>query len=369
MTRMNAPWAALAASGLRGCLGLVVVGALGLTACRAPLPAVSGAHMTGAQAECPDRLRDQLRLTASALPLALPPIMAAESGSARPQELLVRRVLLAASPAGAVQGARITASTLTVSVVGGTFGGWISEAGTGSERPDPLSPLPRELSRTRALEVIPGQLRIAPFFTATKPGAQTLALDVSVVPGGMARSMTVASLSPLWTAGGQAVAPGEAAVTLNTAPHLSIYSAVEAQVQLDVEGLERSDSRQGSPVSPWACSYETRFTLVDHTAVLPPLWTLQVAAAGKPLRALALSGPATGPFRALFTDPTAAQSLATWLRATSAHNAGGYQLGLFDSEDRSPGTTIPSDRNIGRTFQAATGDELALLKVWRLGED
>jgi hypothetical protein len=178
----------------------------------------------------------------------------------------------------------------------------------------------------------------------------------------------VTSLAPLWTAGGQPVAPRDAAVSLATGQHLTVFSAVEAQVQLDVDGRGRSDSSQGSPLA-WRCSYETRFTLLDHAAVLPPLWTLQLAAPGRPARWLALLAPATGPFRAIFADPAAAQSFATWLRATSATRAGDYQLGLFEAGDRPEESTIPADLDIARTFRTATGAELGMLAVRRLGED
>jgi len=339
-------------------------GSLGvLAACRAPLPAAL--RQEGTPTECPARLRDQLRLSASALPLSLPEGMAVEPGSGRPEELLARRLLIASSPAGAAAGIPIAASTLTITVVGGTFGGSVSTS-TGSPDGPGAARLaaPRELSTNRALEIIPGQLRIAPFFTSPRLGAQTLALDVTVVPGGIPRPKAITSLSRLWTPSGQPVAPADAGVTVTTGQHLTIFSAVEAQVQLDVDGVDRSDPRL-----PWRCSYEAHFTLLDHAAVLPSLWTLQLFAPGRPPRALALLTPATGPFRAIFSDAAAAQAFATWLRATSATRAGGYQLGLFEAGEGTQESPIPDDRDIAHTFRTATSEELGMLAVRRLGED
>lgn len=363
MTRINTPSGALAGGSLVWVLLLAFLLALlgVLTACRAPPPPAGAA--TGTPAECPQRLRGQIRLTASAIPLSLPQVLATESGSARPQELVARRLLLAASPAAASAGAKISASTLAISVVGGTFGGSVSAASPGEDH-TAVSPLPRELDRSRALEVIPGQLRIEPFFSSPHLKAQTLALDVTVVPGGTARSRPLTAVSPLWNALGEPVAPADTSLTVTTAAHLTTYSAVEAQVQLDVEGFDRRDSRY----VPWQCSYEAHFTLVDH-AVLPPLWTLQLALRGKPVRWLALLAPATGPFRAVFSDPAVAQSFASWLRATSATQAGGYQLGVFEADDRPEPSVLPADRDIARTFRPATSAELGMLTVRRLGED
>lgn len=328
-----------------------------LPGCRAPAPM---AAIEETPAECPESLRGQLRVSASALPISLPEELSVEPGSARPQELLARRLLLAASPAGTAAGTSITGSMLTITVVGGTFGGWISAPGGPDHKGAARLAMPRELFHNRALEVIPGQLRITPFFASTRMGAQTLALDVTVVPGGVPRSRAITSLSPLWTAAGQPVAPADIAVTVTTGQHLTIFSAVEAQVQLVVEGLSRSDS----PRPAWRCSYLSRFTLLDHASVLPSLWTLQLS--GNPL---ALSAPATGPFRAVFSDPAAAQSFATWLRATGATGAGGYQLGLFEAGDQPEDSTIPADSGLAHTFRSATSNELRMLTVRRLGEE
>jgi hypothetical protein len=169
--------------------------------------------------------------------------------------------------------------------------------------------------------------------------AQTLALDVTLVPGGVPAERSVASIPALWTAAGAPLPPGALQVAVSSQERLTVFSAVEGRVQLDVGGADR-----GEPRDMWQCTYEARVTLLDHNAVLPALWDLQVAAHdGRPERWLALFTPATGPFRALFPDPEAAQAFAAWLRATAMPQAGRYQLGLFEADRGTDDSTIPPD--------------------------
>jgi len=340
----------------------------GLAACRAPLPAAAHADQ-GTPAECPARLRGQLRISASAAPLALPGERAMPAADAGPQELLGRRLLLAAAPLGTAAGTRVLSSTLTVAVVGGMFGGPASPAepagaaAAADGAPAARLPSPREVAPGRALEIEPGALRIAPFFASSRLRPQSLTLDVTVVPGGMPGNRMIASLPPLWTSAAQPVEPADAAPTVRAEQHLTVFSAVEARLELDVDGTGGSDAP-----GVWRCTYETRFTLLDHPSVLPPLWDLQLSAPG-PARWLALFDTSVGPFRAIFSDPAAAQAFAAWLQATSASRAGRYQLGFFEADPDQLASMLPTDREIGSTFKAATADELRHLTVRRLGED
>jgi hypothetical protein len=346
---------------IAGCLTLVA-------GCQAPVPAIAAADPM-ARAECPARLRNQVRIWASVSPLSLPD-RTAPHDSHRPEELLARRLLIAASPAHGVEGSRVLASTLTITVVGGSFGGSAGTAEDGSAKQRDVRTATRpallqEVARDRALEVIPGQLRVAPFLFPARLRAQTLALDVTVLPGGIARSKRIAALAPLWTPDRQPVAPDALEISVAAEQHLTVYSEVEAHISLDVDGIDGGTSRD-----IWRCTYENRFTLVDHDAVLPALWDLRLGASdGKPPRSLALFEPSVGPLRAIFSDPAAAQAFVTWLRATGATRAGRYQLGLFEADRSTDGTTIPQDRDIARTFRAASVEELKLLAVRRLGED
>jgi hypothetical protein len=343
-------------------LGAFVTFDLGLLAgCQTPLPAGVAATQ-GAPAECPARLRDGMHLSVSAAPLSLPDGMAVQPG-----ELLARRLLIAASPTSEAAGTRVAGSTLTITVVGGTFGGSASTADgkllpTRTDHPVAVrSPALRAVALDRALEVIPGQLRIEPFFLSAPVRAQTFALDVTLVPGGMPAARTVASIPTLWSSAGAPLPPGAVQIAVTSEDRLTVFSVVEGQVQLNMSGVDRGGT--------WRCSYQTRVTLLDHDAVLPALWDLEVAAhEGQPARWLGLLAPSTGPFRAIFSDPGAARAFATWLRATSATHTGPYQLGLFEADGGTDESTVPADRDIARTFRPASSEELKGLAVRRLVE-
>jgi hypothetical protein len=169
-----------------------------LTACKAPLPTgVAATQFT--PAACPGRLQGQVRIAVSAVPGLLPAGIA-------PGELLARRVLIAASPAAGAEGARVVGSTLTITVVGGTFGGSVSTVDRrvlpgGTDEPG--AALPRVAAPDRAFEVIPGQLRVEPFYASSRLRAQTLTVDVILVPGGIPVTRMVASIPALWTTAGE----------------------------------------------------------------------------------------------------------------------------------------------------------------------
>jgi hypothetical protein len=147
--------------------------------------------------------------------------------------------------------------------------------------------------------------------------------------------------------------------------HLTTFDIVEADAILDVEGTDSASSR-----GTWKCSYETRFTLVDHESVLPELWDLHIASRdGKPKRWLAFFNPSVGPFRAIFTNAQTARAFSSWLRLTGATRAGRYQLGLFEADNGRSASTIPADRDIASTFRPASAEDVQNFTVGRLGEN
>jgi hypothetical protein len=295
-------------------------------------------------------LRELMRVSASATAISLPDRLSVQSEASRPEELVARRLLISASPGHGAAGVSVLGSTLTTVVVGGTFGGSATVA---------------DVARDRALEIIPGRLRIEPFLESSRLHAQTVGLDVIVVPGGVPADKMTVSLSPLWTPERHPVPPDALQVIVSAGRHLTVFDVVEAHVSLDLVGTGPGRSR-----SIWKCTYETGFTLVDHESVLPALWDLRVASRdGKPKRWLALFEPAAGPFRAVFADPAAAQAFATWLRETGATRAGRYQLGLFEADASGSHFTLPADRNIASTFQPASAHELQALTDARLGDN
>jgi hypothetical protein len=308
----------------------------------------------GTPADCPDELRERLHVAASATSIALPARLSSQLRTSRPEELLARRVLISAAPARGTAETTISWSALTITIVGGTFAG---SAGTAANA--------WEIMRNRAVGVIPGRVRVEPFLGSSKLHAETIALDVTLVPGGVPADKVTVSLPPLWTPDRHPVPPATLEMAVSAERHLTVFDVVEAHVSLEVDGTGPAGHR-----GMWRCSYETSFTLVDHDSVLPALWDLHVASRdGKPMRWLALFEPSVGPFRAIFTEAQAAQAFASWLRATGATRAGRYQLGLFEADEGRSQSTIPADHDIASKFRTASADDVRNLSVGRLGEN
>lgn len=337
---------------------LVAIGAVAvavLFGCSDSPPMLGGAARA-TLADCPDELRERVRVAASAMAISLSDGLSPQLGTTQPGELVARRLLISASLTGEAAAVRVRGSTLTVTTVGGTFAGPASVV----MRSNPL-----EVVRDRALEVIPGRVRVEPFLSSSKLHPETIVLDVALIPGGVPADKMTVSLAPLWTPERHPVPPDSLQITIAAERHLTVFDVVEAHVSLEVDGTVPARSRD-----TWACSYETNLTLVDHDSVLPGLWDLHtVPRVGRPKRWLALFTPAVGPFRVILTDAQAAQAFATWLRTTGATHAGGYQLGLFERDTGMSQSTIPADRDIARTFQPVSADEAQMLVVGRIGEN
>lgn len=330
-----------------------------LAGCQSPAPA----DLTPTPPECPSSLHDQVHLSASASAIALPAGLSLPPGSDQTQDRVARRLLIAASPAHSAVGRAVTGSTLSVTIFGGTFAG-TARTVHGPDTPaphPPETPAVREAAPGRALEVIPGRLRVTPFLPSTRLQAQTLDIDVTLLPGGVPVHTFITSPPSLWTPDHEPVAPSVLQMTVGTEQHLSVLKGVEAVVQLELQG--------GRSRSAWRCTYETHLTLLDPEAVRPTLWNLQLASPGQRPRWLALFEPSTGPFRAVFADAAQAQAFLTWLHATAATHAGRYQLGLFEADREATDYVIPADRDIARTFKAASDTELQRLVLRRLGEN
>ena len=329
-----------------------------LTGCQLP-PGTPAPGSRAAAAECPQALRAEVHVAASATAISL-----AHGNSAPPAAQVARRLMISTSTARAPGGLTVLESELSVSLVGGTFAGSASAAVAGFPTGDGRSSL-REVSHDRALELIPGRLRVEPFLAPGKLRSQTLALDVTLLPGGSPASKLTVGLPPLWTPERRPLPPQALQITLDTQRLMTVYDVVEARIALEVAGTGPKDARD-----VWRCSYASRVTLLDHQSVLPALWDLHLPSReGRPERWLALFAPTVGPFRALFTDSAAVQAFATWLRATGATHVGRYQLGLFEADPGSDESTIPADRDIARTFAAASAEELRMLDIEHLGED
>jgi hypothetical protein len=295
-----------------------------------------------------------VRVTASSVPRAIPAELVVNDDSTR--SVLARTVLLSVFPNGAATGARLFASKLTLTTVGGTFKGWAAI------RNDVA---PAKVGLGRAIDVIPGRLRIAPFLSGPALQPQTVSLDVVIVPGAAPIDDLTVSANALWGEDRRPLPSASLKVSLSPLRHFTAYDMVEAKVAL---AFVASYSRR--PHDRWECTVETAVTLVDRDAATPALWDLRKSEQiGRSQLWLALFNPATGPLRAIFASPADANSFAMWLQQTHATRAGEYQLGMFrPGYSREPQHTRPADNSLIDTFRPVSPEDLDALMVGRLGE-
>jgi hypothetical protein len=297
---------------------------------------------------CPAELQGQVKVFASGTPRTIPPDLAVDTGLTN--GVVGRRLLVSVSPNGAARGVRILSSALTATTFGGTFEGWAA-----IERND----------TGRALDVSPGQLRVAPFLSGSTLQPQTISLDLLVVPGAAPIDEMAISALQLWSEDRRPISAEALQIAVTQLRHFSIYDAVEATIKLE---FVASGSRSAS--DRWKCSVENHITLVDRAAVTPPLWDLRKTAdRGRSEFWLALFDPRTGPFRAIFTSPADATGFARWLRQTHSTRVGPYQLGMFRPEYSDDARRmVPVDHSVIDSFQPASSADLNDLVIGRLGE-
>jgi hypothetical protein len=317
---------------------------------------------------CPAELQGQVVVSAAAVPRSIPPELATDEGFVKTYGVVGRRIMISVAPMDAARGMRILSSTLAVTTLGGTFEGWAAlsdEVGSWDATRGARAP-----SRTRranpaerrAIDVIPGRLRIAPFLSAPTLQAQTVMLDVLVTPGGVPVDELVVDESPLWTPDRRPIPPDALLVTLTPARHFTVFDVVDGKITLEFLATSSRSAHER-----WRCSFDTSVTLVEPDAERPPLWDLRTPVrGGKKKSWLALYDPKIGPIRAIFTSPATANGFASWLRQTSALRAGQFQLGVLQpADDRSP---APLEHSTADGFRPASVDELSALSVGRLGE-
>lgn len=321
---------------------------LALTACHGG----GVAHDAGGaitEVDCPASIVDHVRLSGSAVPLSIPAALVANDRSTDHPSEVARRLTLAVAPQGEARGLIVFASTLSLTTAGGTLEGWAH--------------LGERFASSNALDIIPGRLRIEPFLRASRLEPQTMVVDVLVVPGAAPIDELAIKPSALWDREMHAVQPHGVQIELTPVRHFNVFDEVSGNLtlQLTAARAPRADQR-------WTCSFEDRFELVDHEAVLPDLWGLRVTGQrGAEDQWLALADSASGPFRGIFTDAQTAHSFASWLQATRTPEVAGYEVGLFQLKPDE--NTPPAARRIPITpFHALTAEELESLEVKRLGE-
>jgi hypothetical protein len=314
----------------------------------------SGCQSTAVEAvspECPAALQDVAKVSAAAVPVQIPEALRVNAGSVARYGIVGRRITVSVAPAAAAHLIRIGSSTLSLTTLGGTLAGWAVSTPAG-----------------RAIDIIPGRLRVHPYLSSSRLRPQTSTLDVLVIPGGVPIDEMTVTIPALWGSDRTPLAPEALRVTLAAVRHLTVFDAVDANITLEVT-LARGPHEWST------CSTSSHFELVDHDSELPALWDLHTPLQpGHPRSWLALYSAATGPLRAIFTSPAAAHAFAEWVMETGATRAGPYGLGLLQPDEPGrPGEprarlSLPAARPIADAYRPLAGESPGALQVGRLGE-
>src|SRR5690348_14882311 len=131
-------------------LGVVTGFAAALTA-----PGCQTTTVPIASPECPADLQGTTTLSAAAVPVRIPQALQAAPGSVASFGMVGRRITVSVAPAAAARPVRVGSSTLTLATLGGTLAGWAVSRPAG-----------------RAIEIIPGRLRVHPYLSSGALRAQ-----------------------------------------------------------------------------------------------------------------------------------------------------------------------------------------------------
>lgn len=313
--------------------------------------------------DCPSPLENQVRLSADVRPLQAPP--AVGSYSVPTVGGMGRTLLIGLDPAGLDRRDRIVWSSVSIASLGGTFANWsrvatdhtVIEPGAQDSKADGT----KEVVTVRGAA---GGIRITRVARGETDLAGTHAIDLVVMPGGVVIDDTVLGDMRLWESGGAPLSPAAAQLELSTVRHPPGLDIVQATLQLDFI------VRVGASGEEWACSAETRVTLVDQDAVRQSFWDLGLAAKNAVRgERLALFNEKVGAIRMTFDSPGAAHSFANWLQVTQASEVGGYAIGVFMPKDMRPSRPYgPVDAEAMQTYRPLASKELASIKVGPVGE-
>jgi hypothetical protein len=327
---------------------LVMMAVLGLASCES-VDKRSDDAAAAAETECPERVSSDLHLSASAVDRVIPSALELHDNSGHRQ--LARRVMISVSPKSAASGLEILSSTVQLTPLGGVFTGW-------AEIAEPTQ------STTRAVDVIPGRVRVAPFFSSSTLRPQTLYLDLMIQPGSVPVDELSITTTGLWDAQGRPVSADEVHIQLNPARHFTMFDVLESDVSLEVLVAQARGAKQ-----TWRCSVSTQIELLDRDSVLPDLWTLhRVGRDGAPDEWLTLNDPTSGPFRPIFASPEAARGFMRWLGATTTNRVGPYSVGLFALQKPDYRNIPDINREVTVPFHSIAAPDFPNLEVKRVGE-
>jgi hypothetical protein len=342
-------------------VALTIVLAVLVTACAAPTATVPDRD---ANMPCPEWTSGQLGLTVSVAPIAVPHTLTVSEGAVPGYGIQARRISIAVKPPQAASSVRLSASTLSIYIFGGIFRGWATPADQFADtsigsKVAPAKPQSRVVSSNQALEATPGRVGVTPFLSGQRLHAQTQAIDIAILPGGVTVDQPVVMASSFWDKDERPIAPALLDVKLSPLRLSSVYRTVEAKIKLDYEISNSNGSAR------FSCSATRQEVLVDRDAIRPALWDVGVPTQfGARKKWLALYNPATGAVRAVFTTLDAANAFTRWVQQVSAVTAGKYSLGLFTPADPDLEEPIlPSDASIMETFQPISAEELVHLRV------
>jgi hypothetical protein len=318
---------------LRRCRALLPIAAAGmLTACQTP-PAPDTFMERYPTADCQDRIRGKISISAETIPLPVSDVLAHTQLALGTRGVLVRRLVISTTANDLDRRFHISESKLLIRALGGTFIAALRLSTPYSSIEADDSQVGKILRSAESgeesvsLETNPGEIRITRDEKGPLNPIQTIIIDIALLPGDRAVEDSVVKIDALWSAPGRPIAPEKVDLTLVPFRHVAA-DQVDARIDL-------SYTLQGGP-NRFVCSATTSTTLASHEVTRQALWDLGIVEAfsGRQ-KILALYSKKLGPVRAIFGSPTEAAAVASWIRETSASHIGLFALGLiaFDSED------------------------------------
>jgi len=330
----------------------------------------SSATIQNAEAvgECSDELKNAVAVSVH-VAIPEPASAVGEVSSIAAWGEFDRRVIVMLMRQGLVPRDAITSVKATIEPFGGTFSAW-RRFESANLRLEPVSSegMLNRASRSKSEEVFvtldPGRATVLRMGRQLMDLSGSQSIDLHVKPGGVVVDDTLVKINRLWNDDGSAVSSSVASISITPLRRPPGFDVVEATVNVS------STIRIAGTGESCRCLTEQRVTLVDQNTIRQPLWDLGLAGAnGLRLSWLVLMHPANGYTRVVFDSPTAANSLANWIKATGATRIGEYALGVVQPVSQKRGRPFgPLDPDSMKSFRQLKETELHQLKLGALGE-